>query len=139
MSNFFLVACRRWANVGPPVKKPLGQRRQPSSGRRMCRRWPNVSMLSGYTWTPSHLDFTLLIHTIFSAFVLYVSDIPVDSPAGHHSIVSGLALWGSTKECELTFFCSKLDCQLKGYIPNFFLLEYIHLNHQSKAIIANCY
>ena len=48
MSNFFLVACPRWANVGPPVKKPLGQRRQPSSGRRMCRRWPNVSMLSGY-------------------------------------------------------------------------------------------
>ena len=49
MSNFFSVACRRWANVRPPVKKPLGQRRQPSSGRQMCRRWPNVSMLSENT------------------------------------------------------------------------------------------
>ena len=46
MSNFFSVACRRWANVGPPVKKPLGRRRQPSSGRRMCRRWPDVGPMS---------------------------------------------------------------------------------------------
>ena len=36
------MACRRWANVGPTVKKPLAQRRQPTSDRRMCRRWANV-------------------------------------------------------------------------------------------------
>ena len=45
-SNFFSVVCRRWANVGPPVKKPLGQRRQPTSGRRMCRSWPDVGPTS---------------------------------------------------------------------------------------------
>ena len=40
--SFSPVACRRWVNVGPTVKKPLAQRRQPMSDRRMCRRWANV-------------------------------------------------------------------------------------------------
>ena len=70
MSNFFSVACRRWANVGPPVKKPLGQRRQPSSGRRMCRRWPNVSMLSGYSRPPLNLSKTIT----FKQYITNVHD-----------------------------------------------------------------
>ena len=57
MSNFFLVARRRWANVGPPVKKSLGQRRQPSSGRRMCWRWPDVGPTSAcYLGLCRHVD-----------------------------------------------------------------------------------